>query len=172
MMKYEETWLGLGFKVGGIWVVYGYESNSGRLFNLHNPVNSHRFAIKSHRVGLGLGGGFDSTAVCIFNTKNIHKLDGLSIDDWGLNIDIAKGRLKDAAKLLKFEKAVKSIRLASLMYNITGNLSEIRDAMAFIYNLYEVASSKGPAVHSIDIPLSGAGVEASLFRTVGKMSID
>lgn len=171
-MKYEETWLGLGFKVGGIYVVYGRESNTGNLFNLQDPNDKHSFALKSHRVGLGLGGGFDLSAICIFQAKNISKLNGLSVDDWGLNIDIAKGRLKDATKLLKFQKAVKSIRMAHLMFNITVNLPEIRDSMAFLYSLYEVASSNGPAVHTIDIPLAGAGVEVSLFRTIGHLSID
>jgi hypothetical protein len=171
-MNYDETWVGLGVKSGGMLLIIGYESISGGFFNLSKTSDKHTFSIKSARIGLGLGGGADATAICVFQTKNIYQLNGKRIEDWGVNIDISKARLKDAAKIVKMQKTLQALKLAHSLGKITNNIKEIREAMSFLYTTFEIASSSGPAVHTLDIPFAGGGLELSAFKTVGTLQID
>lgn len=172
MMKNEETWLGMGVKSGGMIFLAGYESVTGDLWNLKNTNDKHTFNVKSTRFGIGLGGGGDATLVCIFKTKNIYQINGKRLDDWGFNFDMAKGRLKDVANLIKLQKSLQAIKLAYVLGSITVNLNEVRDTMSFLYGVYEVGASTGPSVHLIDVPLAGVGLEVSLFKSVGTLQID
>ena len=49
------------------------------------------------------------TFLAIFKAKSIYQVNGTRMEDWGINVDITKGRLKDVKNLIKLKKS-KDIR--------------------------------------------------------------
>lgn len=170
-MKYDETWLGIGIKSGGQLLFGGVESVAGHFFNLGIKGMAPRFSMTSSRWGFGLGGGVTLTCICVFKLKGIYWLDGREIDDWGVNIDMG-GKWKSAAKALKAKKFFQQIKIARALGSIVANLDEIRDAMHYLYNLYDFDRNGDHPMLSFDIPFAGVGLELSAFKTSGKMWIE
>jgi len=168
MMRENETWFGAGAKTGGIVAVYGWESVAGKITNL-NFTRTHDFTIKNERWGIGLGGGAGTTLLLVFNQANLYELRGLQMEDWDLNISLTKGRLKDLKTAVKYKEAAKILLLAKGM---VGNKKDIQEAMQFFYESIDGASSSKPVVITFDVPFAGAGLEVSLFSTIGTLEID
>lgn len=168
MMRDNETWFGGGVKTGGIVAVYGRESIVGKVTNL-SFTRVHDFAIKNERWGIGLGGGGGATLLLVFNTANLYDLRGFQMEDWDLNINITKGRLKDLQHAVKYKEAAKILLLAK---GLVGNKKDIQEAMQFFYESVGAASSPEPVVLTLDVPGAGGGVEVSLFSTTGTLEID
>jgi hypothetical protein len=171
IMKYEETWIGLGIKTGGQALFGGVESVSGTFHNLGVPGWKPRFSMTSSRWGFGLGGGISLTCICVFKLAGISWLDGRTIDDWGVNVDLG-AKWKSAAKVLQGKKFFQQLKLARLVGSLVGNLDEIRDAMHYLYNLYDFDRNGDHPMLNFDIPLAGIGVELSAFKTSGRIWID
>ena len=170
-MKYDQKWLGIGVKTGGMLGFGGVESTSGTFFNLANPGITYGFSMTSSRWGIGLGGGGGLVAIGVFKLNGLIWLDGREMEDWGVNVDLG-GRWKHLAKALETKKFFKNIRIARAFGSIVAHLDEIRDAMHYIYNAYEFDAKGDHPTVSFDVPFAGAGLELSAFKTKGKMWID
>lgn len=75
MDKYS-SWIGVGFKGGGILGIGGVDYVSGTLRNLGFLSEHHDFQIGSGRFGLGLGASVGAVACIVYNW----------VDDWSINI--------------------------------------------------------------------------------------
>jgi len=169
-MKSEETWLGVGVKSGGQLLFGGVESTGGLFFNLGNPNVIHTFSMTSSRWGFGLGGGAQLVCMFVFKLKGLAWLDGQTIEDWGMNVDMG-GRWKHWTKIVddKFRSTVHAVWALS---SIVPHLDEIRDVMHYLYNLYEFDSKGDHPMLSLEVPFAGAGLELSAFKSKGKIWID
>ena len=169
-INWDETWVGVGTKVGGILGPWGRESTTGMVFNLSNVNYRHWFNIRSHRLGLGLGGGYDITIFCVFKAKSLYWLNDQQISDWGINISLGK-QWSDLIKLLS-PKYLKILKLLIKKQAFLYHLDDIRDWASFAYNVFEVATSEVQhPILTLDIPMVGGGSELSAFKTFGSISI-
>jgi hypothetical protein len=169
-MELEETWLGVGAKVGGQYGFYGRESTTGKIFNLGNASYNHWFQITSHRGGIGLGGGSDVSVICVFKSRALYWLDNQPISDWGLNIAIAE-KWGDVAKLLS-PKYIKLLKFMVKNYEILHHLDDMRDFASLIYNSFDLSQSNSQhPILTFEVPMAGIGLELSLFKSKGRISI-
>lgn len=169
-MKADETWLGLGVKSGGQLLIGGVESTGGLFFNIGNPSVIHKFSMTSSRWGFGLGGGAQLVCICVFKLRGLAWLDGQTIEDWGVNIDMGK-KWKHWAKLVD-EKFFVKMKVVWGLRSIVSHLDEIRDVMHYLYNAYEFDAKGDHPMVSFEVPFAGAGLELSAFKTKGKIWID
>jgi hypothetical protein len=167
------TWLGVGAKSGGQLLFGGVEGEAGILFNLDNPSMMRRYSITSSRWGLGLGGGGGITVTCVFNSNELYWLSETEVSDWGVNISMG-AKWKDVVWFI----ADKKIHLILKMilrnpFQFLTKLDNLRDFSHFLYNTFEVKNSKTEhPILSLEIPMSGPGLELSGFVKRGKIWID
>ncbi len=163
----EMTWLGIGEKTGGIVAVVGIEDTEGMIFNLANPSNRAWFSLVNARIGLGLGGGTGLVALCVLNCPNIRTIHGTSCDDWGVNISLG-GKWDDVIKTLKNLKFFATVAKIGKHLRITSpkDIENIRNALHYLYNVYDATQGSEPKVICFDTPL-GLGLEVSAFYAFG-----
>lgn len=169
--KQEEAWLGVGGKWGGQALFGGAETVMGTLYNIANPNNKVTFKRVSSRWGLGLGGGAGLTCICVFKLRGIAWLHGRTIEDWGVNVDLG-GKWKHVAKILQTKKFFTHVKIAKAVKGIITNLDEIRDAMHYLYTIYDFDTNGDHPILSFDVPFAGLGLEVSIFKTKGKIFLD
>ena len=172
MNKYE-SWIGVGVKIGGIIGPLGFESLTGNVFNAGNPAYYHRLTISGIRVGLGLGGGGGLVLIFVYNCNNIKSLHNTSSEDWGVNVSFGE-KWADVAKVIKNKNLFSTILNLQgvLAYATPDKIENIRNCMAYIYNIYDLSTVAGaPKIISIDIPGAGIGEELSAYYLTGEIII-
>ncbi len=168
-MKLEETWLGFGVKPGGHLFLAGIDSINGMVWNLRNPQRIyHQYSLINVRLGPGLGGGADLVIALAFNTKSMYEHQNKNMNGWGFNVRHSAFKLKDYGMIKKMDKVLEVLRVAQYMGG--KDLSKMSDAMEYIYNAFEMTTSKGPQIFFIDAPI-GAGYEISVFYTIGTLKV-
>jgi hypothetical protein len=170
-MKPEETWLGVGAKVGGQFLARGRETTIGKIYNLGNLRYNHWFSIKNKRLGLGLGGGADANVICVFKSRSLNWLySGQQTSDWGVNISLGK-QWSDLVKLLS-PKYLKILEFMAKNVDSLSNIDDLRDIGSFLYSTIDFSTTKAEhPILNFDIPLAGGGVELSAFVTRGEIQI-
>lgn len=167
----NSTWLGVGVEAGGSLFLFGTEATSGVIWNIGNVNQSAGFTLGSLRLGPGLGGGGGLTAICVFNCDNISRIHNTRVTDWGFNFSFGK-KWSSVAKGLKNYKFFAAVaKVGKAMSLSVNDLSDITDGLKFLYDAYEIGKSKKPKTVCISIPFAGAGLEASLNYTIGKIKI-
>lgn len=163
------TWLGIGEKTGGMLFVVGMEGTEGKMFNLGNINARCGFSLLNARLGLGLGGGTGLVALCVFNCDSpITRINNTPADDWGVNISIGGQWAKIAKALKNYHFFTTVARVGAKLHGLVPKHSEdIRNAMHYLYNAYDVGSAgAAPKVIAIDTPI-GVGLEVSAVYALG-----
>ena len=171
-MKPEETWIGIGVKSGGMLGFGGYESTTGKFFNVANPNVTYDFTISTSRWGLGLGGGGGLVVIIVYKLKGFFWLHNRPVDDWGINISMA-GKYGDALKVLnqmEFFKKVKTV--GSVLDQLLPLLDDFRNAASFVFNALELDMKDEHPILALEVPGVGFGLELSAFKLKGKIYID
>ena len=164
----KNTWLGIGEKTGGMLFVVGMEGTEGLVFNIDDTSKRAGFGLLNARLGLGLGGGAGLIAMCVFNCPNIYSLNGKSNDDWGVNISLGAKWDKVAKALKNYKFFASVVKIGSkLKISDPKDLDNIRNALHYLYNEYDIASAGGdPKVICFDTP-AGVGLELSATYSFG-----
>ncbi|HCA56646.1 MAG TPA: hypothetical protein DEP46_01545 [Blastocatellia bacterium] len=168
----SKTWMGIGLKTGGTLFVVGMENTEGRMFNLQNANIRYDFSILSARLGLGLGGGTGLCAVCVFNCDNpIVRLHNTETTDWGVNVPLRRKWSKIAKTLKNSRFFVRVTRVgARLSRLVPAEVEAFRNDLHYLYTAFDVASSSGPKLVTIDTP-AGVGLELSANYTIGRLEV-
>ena len=175
MDKYS-SWIGLGFKGGGILGIGGVDYLSGTLRNIGFLSEHHDFHIASGRFGLGLGGSVGVVACIVYHCHNLYVLNDTIADDWSINValEVKWDTLVDGLKNLGFlstlaQIASKGGNWAKLSPKEIGDL---RNGMSYLYTAQDIARMNGtPKLVTIDIPGAGVGYELSASVSKGRIEI-
>lgn len=169
MDKYS-SWIGVGFKGGGILGIGGVDYVSGTLRNLGFLSEHHDFQIGSGRFGLGLGASVGAVACIVYNCANLWTLNDTLVDDWSINI--AYGAKWDT--VIKGQKNYKFFSIVSKINDITktttADIENLRNAAAYLYSAQDIAGNS-PKLVTIDIPAAGVDLELSAFVMKGTIEI-
>jgi len=92
--RLDRTWAGAGVKVGGIAFI-GADTFEGVAFRLDTwPTQSaHEVNATNIRLGIGLGGGVGASLVFVFNAGTLWEINGLLLDDWGINLALPGAKI-------------------------------------------------------------------------------
>lgn len=169
------TWMGIGIKHGGFLGFIGGESTNGRFFSLYDPMAFQAgFSLTNARLGIGLGGSAGAVLMMAFNCPNLWRLNGEPASDWGLNITMGK-RWSELLTALQHHKMIPIVAnvAKSLKNSPSGvlqleGLESCRNFLHYIYNAWDLGlMDNKPKFMSIDIPLTGKGLEISATYSFG-----
>jgi hypothetical protein len=167
-------WYGVGVKAGagtsGASIEgTGMDLTMAAMYNLKNEDNRFKIAATTKRYATA-GGGYSGSAVLCFATGIYHPADFNSIQSSGVDWNFAVGAkwlsfARWAAKLPKMSKVISAVNAAKY-----ANGDAVSELATFIkggmagFGLSE--DDTMPSFVSIDLPLVGAGLEASVYYGV------
>lgn len=179
-MRQDQTWFGVGAKVGGI-AVLGMEAFQGVATRIDSFSTWQEVNVTGLRLGLGLGGGINAALFCAFNSPTLYSVNGQFVSDWGINVAFpavkanAKG-LGAALDLARFlDGPGRAFLEKPFIHSLTPDkMSSIRDWLALVYNSASNAAG-APADRAswaavIDLPV-GTGLELSAFLSGGEIQV-
>jgi hypothetical protein len=172
MSNWNSFWLGMGVKGGGTIVAVGAETMDGNVTNMGFIRHSQGLNLSSIRVGTGLGGGVGLVAILVFDCPNLRVLHDTYTTDWSINIAMGPkwDGVLDTLKGYKFFATL--LRLSGKIIGSTPeDLTNLRNAMSYFYQVYDISKFAGPTLITIDIPFAGIGQEASIHALVGQITI-
>jgi len=176
---WTKRWLGFGVKSGGQLGIGGVESVTAYMLCL-GDLETFNLEIISGRWGLGLGGSGSIVAVLGFGFTVPYELHGKSLDDWGVSVAfteklISKSVLKsiEASKYFVdgFKNGVYTAPrvLKTAAAAKAAGLANVRNLLHTLYAGFEASRRSGIIV--LELPLLGAGLELSVYRTLGTMYV-
>lgn len=157
----ERTWAGFVFKSSGDLVAIGYESHTGVMWRLDDPVhNVLTFTCKNFRLGAGLGGNFGLGLIIFFNCRyNLGYIEQQSLGHgWGFSVDIP------VASVQKYTKLIKDLKDMKEYYEI---ITKIQDLTAVVADIWAAEERPGnnPIIH-VAFERS-IGLSAGVMRSFG-----
>lgn len=157
-INYNRTWWGYGYKYGGFLIAAGMETMDGYIYNSKSLAWSEKFTMTNVRLGLGLGGGLGAVAILAFNAPSLAALDGMQINDWGVNISMG-------AKVSAMAKAMSKSHL------LPSDMEDVRNGLHYIYTSLDISGRDlSPKIVCID--LGGIGAEVSVNYVTGKFEVE
>lgn len=168
-------WFGVGVKAGGgTTPVNGQDTLLATMYNLESPSNKFIVTASTKRVISG-GGGISAGGVVVFITGIYHPKDLNKIElggfDWNLAIGGKWGSFaKWAAKAPQLAQLVQAAKLSKFANAGTvGTTASVMKSGAASHGLF--VDDPNPSMVSLDIPIGGAGLEASFYYGITKFQI-
>lgn len=175
-MDNYSSWIGLGFKGGGILGIGGVDYLSGTMRNVGFLAEHHDFQVLSGRLGLGLGGSVGAVACFIYHCPNLYVLNDTIADDWSINValEVKWDGIADGLKNLKFFPTLAKLgaKAAGWSSATPADITNLRNGMSYIYTTQDVMRMNNlPKLVTIDIPGAGVGFELSASVSKGTIEI-
>ncbi|MEP6924412.1 MAG: hypothetical protein ABI954_08090 [Pyrinomonadaceae bacterium] len=175
-MDNYSSWIGFGFKGGGILGIGGVDYLSGTMRNVGFLSEHHDFQVLSARLGLGLGGSVGAVACFVYNCSNLYALNDTIADDWSINValEVKWDAIADGLKNFKFFPTLAKLgaKAAGWSKATPGDITNLRNGMSYIYTAQDIVTMNGsPKLVTIDIPGAGVGYELSASFSKGKIEI-
>jgi hypothetical protein len=173
-MDIYTTWIGYGVKIGGSLAIIGAETTDGKVCNLGYTTEVYPFNISSLRLGPGIGGAVGTVGIFVFNCVNIQDMSDTKTSDWALNFSLG-GKWSEIAKGIKRRRLYKA--LAKTMGDLTNaspsDVTTIRNTASYMYSAVEAEGMMPgtPSAIVLDIPAGGIGVEVSLSKLYGIITV-
>jgi hypothetical protein len=169
-MDHFQNWFGLGIKGGGTLGIAGFETMEGYISNLGYPKHSHELNLSSLRLGVGLGASVGMTAILVFNCGNLQNMNETQVEDWSINISYGEKWSDIAKALVNMKFFATAAKLISWTKATPKDIDTIRNAMSYIYTTGDMIINK-PQLVAIDIPGTGIGLEGSIQKLYGTITI-
>ncbi|MEZ0540556.1 hypothetical protein [Fibrella arboris] len=158
------TWVGIGNKSGGIVMVAGIESVTGRLWN-SDTGQGVNFDYTSARLGLGLGGTVASAViVAAFNCPTPADISTINTSDWGVGLAMGGNLARLLRNVPRYGAMFRLARILSgtLTRAARVNLEDLRSLGSVLYTNLDIhTSGEEPKMITIDVPYISASVELS-----------
>ncbi len=168
------TWIGYGVKVGGSLVLVGAETTDGKVCNLGYTSEVYPFNVSSVRLGPGLGGAVGTVGIFVFNCIDIQGMSDTPTSDWALNISLG-GKWSEIAKGIRRRRlyAALSRTMGELTNASPSDVTTIRNTASYMYSAVEAEGllPGTPTAIILDIPTAGIGVEVSLSKLWGIITV-
>jgi hypothetical protein len=171
-IRWDQTWVGLGVKAGGI-AVAGAETFEGIAFRADStPAESGvEVNVTSIRLGLGLGG---SAGVAVFLAFNLPLLFDQPLTDWGVTVALPGGRLSGNIAALSAFKSLPSV-MARLEWFTDDRLELLKDIASAVYagatDVRDAIDGGDGKILVLDVPEAGWGAELSVSASGGELSV-
>lgn len=158
LINHHRTWWGIGYKYGGFLIAAGFETLEGYIYHSKSLSWREKFTLTNVRLGLGLGGGAGAVIIAAFNTPSLAALDGMQINDWGVNISLGS----------KISAMVNAMSKRELL---PSDMEQVRTGLQIMYNELDIAAGGDkPKVVCWDV--GGFGAELSANYVTGKFEIE
>jgi len=171
--KKSGIWFGLGGQEGGTLGIAGKDTVEACLYSLETYQNRFWMNIDGWRLGLGLGASVGVVLVVATGVERPNDLQGfIAGGDVDFQLSLA-GKWGDVAKAAKGLNLVRKIAGASKFVEKTISLAEWEKLRDLVWNLYKAMdiNSKKMAVNVLSIPGAGIGLEVSVFKSMGEVTV-
>ncbi|MEZ0485643.1 hypothetical protein [Fibrella aquatica] len=164
------TWIGVGNKSGGIVMVAGIESVTGKLWRLDGS-QSVSFSYTNARLGLGLGGTVGSAVlVAAFGCPDPATISRINTNDWSVAFSTGSNLAGILRGLPRYGQMLRLARILNSGLNraVRVDVENLRSLGSVLYTHVDMATANNePKLITVDLPYLSASVEISASYSLG-----